>query len=152
MQYLLNCRRKEGCIFCDKVAEGRDRENYVLYRGQLGFIMLNLYPYSNGHLMVAPYSHVGNLEDLDDETQAELMSLVVKGTRLLRQVLRPEGFNVGLNIGKAAGAGVDDHVHIHIVPRWLGDTNFMPIIGETRVIPEHLDETYDRLMAVLREG
>jgi ATP adenylyltransferase len=143
--------RPRGCILCQKVNESLDldRENLVVYRGRTGFICLNLYPYTNGHLMVSPYQHTGSLEDLDDATQLELMHLVTLGTRLLRRVMNPAGYNIGINLGKAAGAGVDDHVHIHVVPRWEGDTNFMPIIGETRVMPELLVETRDKLASVV---
>ncbi|HID87328.1 MAG TPA: HIT domain-containing protein [Anaerolineae bacterium] len=150
MEYLTD-NREEGCIFCEKPAEKRDQENYLLYRGQTSYILLNLYPYSNGHLMVAPYQHVASLEDLEPEILTELMLLVNLSLRVLRRALKPHGFNVGVNIGKAAGAGFVDHVHIHIVPRWQGDTNFMPILAETRIIPELLDETYERLRAALQE-
>jgi ATP adenylyltransferase len=149
--YLSSGSKPDGCILCQKVNASleHDRENLVVYRGQTGFICLNLYPYTNGHLMVSPYQHTGSLESLDDATQLELMHLVTLGTRLLRKVMNPAGYNVGLNLGKAAGAGVDDHVHIHVVPRWEGDTNFMPVIGETRVMPELLVETRDKLAAMV---
>jgi ATP adenylyltransferase len=141
--------KPQGCILCEKIREARDRENLVVYRGQRGFICLNLYPYSNGHLMISPYEHVGSIEFLDEAAQLDLMRLVTLGMRLLRQVMNPAGFNVGVNIGKAAGAGVDDHVHIHVVPRWEGDTNFMPVVGDTRVIPELLEATRDKLVAAI---
>lgn len=150
MEYLTR-NNEEGCIFCEKPAESRDRENYLLYRGQTGYILLNLYPYSNGHLMVAPYQHVASLEGLEPGVLTELMLLVNLSLRVLRRALKPHGFNVGVNIGKAAGAGFVDHVHIHIVPRWQGDTNFMPLLAEARVIPELLDETYERLRVALHE-
>ena len=141
-----------GCIFCDKIRADveRDRENLLLFRGERGLIALNLYPYSNGHLMVAPYEHTGVLDALDGETLKELMLLVGKGIRALRRVMNPEGFNVGANLGRVAGAGVEDHVHFHIVPRWNGDTNFMPVLADTRMIPELLPQTYDKLLAALR--
>jgi ATP adenylyltransferase len=140
-----------GCIFCDKIREdvARDRANLVLLRGAHAFIVLNLYPYSNGHLMVAPYTHTGELESLDGETLQEMMLLVARGIRALRQVMHPQGFNVGANLGHCAGAGVDDHVHLHVVPRWSGDTNFMPVFAEVRMIPETLPQTYDNLRAAL---
>ena len=141
----------EGCIFCEKPAENRDEENYILYRGEWAYILLNLYPYSNGHLMVAPYAHVGQLVDMDRATRAEIMELTTFCTRLLSHVSHPAGFNIGANIGKAAGAGFDQHFHMHVVPRWLGDTNFMPVVGNTRVIPESLDDTYRRLKRALDE-
>lgn len=141
-----------GCIFCDKVRDGvaKDRDNLVLQRGERTFAMLNLYPYTNGHMMVAPYEHCGDLESLDGETLKEMMLLVGKGIRALRQLMNPQGFNVGANLGRVAGAGVDDHVHLHIVPRWNGDTNFMQVLADTRMIPELLPQTYDNLLAAFR--
>lgn len=148
MKYLTDSK-PQGCILCQKVQSQRDRQNLVVYRGEKGFICLNLYPYSNGHLMISPYAHVSGLDLLDEATQANLMRLVSLGIRLLRETMRPDGFNIGVNMGKAAGAGVDDHVHIHVVPRWEGDTNFMPVLGETRVLPELLETTLDKLVAAL---
>lgn len=144
-------KKSGGCIFCDKAAaaQEQDRSNYVLYRGETGLIILNLYPYNNGHFMVASYAHVPSLEDLDAATLGSLMELVKKGMAALRLTMQPDGFNVGVNMGAAAGAGITDHVHIHVVPRWNGDTNFMPIFSETKVIPELLDGTYDKLKAVI---
>ncbi len=141
------------CIFCTEPREERDRENYILYRGQHGFIMLNAYPYSNGHLLVIPYTHVPSIEQLDDATAAELMLLVRRGMRAIRRTMAPEGFNVGVNVGKAAGAGIADHVHLHVVPRWTGDTNFLPVVGGVRLVPELLETTYDNLLAAgIAEG
>lgn len=142
----------EGCIFCKKITAQDDAAEHVLARGRHAFVVLNRYPYNNGHLMVVPYAHVPSLEDLDSETRAELMEMVVRSLRALRAAYAPDGFNMGANIGQVAGAGVADHVHLHIVPRWSGDTNYMPIIGQTRVIPELLDETYRRLKAVWDQG
>jgi ATP adenylyltransferase len=141
-----------GCIFCDKFSARVecDRDNLVLWRGQRAAIVMNLFPYTNGHLMVAPYAHTGELESLDPATLEELMLLVAHGLRALRAYANPHGFNVGANLGKCAGAGVADHVHLHIVPRWDGDTNFMPVLAETRMIPEMLPDTYDKLLAALR--
>ncbi len=138
-----------GCIFCDKMRAPpeKDRENLVLLRGQRAFVALNLYPYANGHMMVAPYQHTGAFEALDTETLLEMMQLVTKGIRALRRVMNPQGFNIGANLGRAAGAGVEDHVHLHLVPRWNGDTNFMPVLADVRVIPELLPQTYDQLLA-----
>jgi len=133
-----------GCVFCAKLTAPDDQE-HVLARGQFACVTLNKYPYNNGHLMVLPYAHVASLEDLDPPTLTELMLLTNRGLAVLRAAYKPNGFNIGVNLGKAAGAGIADHVHIHIVPRWNGDTNFMPIVGETRVIPETLDQTYARL-------
>ncbi len=140
-----------GCIFCVKlnVKRSQDRKNLVLWRGQRAFIVMNLYPYTNGHVMVAPYQHTGELESLDAETLQEMMLLVGKSIRALKRVMNPHGFNVGVNLGRVAGAGVEDHVHMHIVPRWNGDTNFMPALADVRLIPELLPQTYDHLRAAL---
>jgi len=134
-----------GCIFCTQPAEHRDVENHILYRGAHCFMMLNLYPYNNGHLMIAPYQHVETIEKLDAETLAELMAQAQLALRTLRLVMDPHGFNMGINEGKVAGAGFDEHMHFHIVPRWQGDTNFMPVIADIKVIPEHLDVVYAKL-------
>ncbi len=143
---------KRGCIFCDKVRANvaQDRENLVVWRGKRAFVVLNLYPYSNGHLMVAPYRHTGELESLDGDTLKEMMLLVAKSIRALRVMMNPQGFNVGANLGHVAGAGVEDHVHIHVVPRWGGDTNFMPVLADVRMIPELLPQTYDGLLEAFR--
>jgi ATP adenylyltransferase len=147
MAYLTGANTSQpssGCVFCAKVG-APDESEHMLYRGQFAFITLNRYPYNNGHLMIIPYAHVASLENLDPPTLTELMLLTNRGLAALRQAYHPDGFNIGVNLGQAAGAGVADHVHIHIVPRWSADTNFMPIVGETRVIPETLDQTYARL-------
>ncbi len=140
---------KPGCIFCTQPAEHRDKEHHILYRGPRCFMMLNLYPYNNGHLMVAPYEHIGGLEQLDAETLNELMAQAQLAIRALRQVMNPDGFNMGINQGKVAGAGFAEHIHYHIVPRWNGDTNFMPVLADTKVIPEHLDSVYEKLLDAL---
>ncbi|MFQ5593127.1 MAG: HIT domain-containing protein [Anaerolineae bacterium] len=150
MEYLQG-EHVESCIFCEKPAEEDDRTNYILYRGEHAYILLNIYPYSNGHLMVAPYAHLAQLTDLDQAARSEIMELATLCTRLLTRTSHPAGFNMGANMGKAAGAGFDDHFHLHVVPRWLGDTNFMPVVGNTRVIPASLDETYDLLKQALTE-
>lgn len=133
------------CIFCDKLNSDRDAENYVLYRGDKTFVLLNLYPYNNGHLMIAPRRHVGDLTELEKDEVLELGLVTQEMVRLLRSAFNPEGFNVGVNLGKIAGAGVPGHFHTHVVPRWGGDTNFMPVIGDVRVISEGLDLTYKKL-------
>ena len=148
MSYILS-PKPSNCILCEKIAENRDRENYILYRGDKSCSMLNLYPYNNGHIMVVPYRHVPSLEQLDDEELLEMMNIVNQSLAALRKVMNPAGFNIGVNIGKAAGAGIVDHVHIHIVPRWEGDTNFMAVMAETRVIPELLEQTYEKLLKTL---
>lgn len=144
MEYILK-EKNEGCIFCEIPKENRDKENYVLYRGKSCFVILNTYPYNNGHIMIAPYAHIKNLEQLNKDTINELMSLCQKSISVLKEKMNPQGFNIGANIGKVSGAGILDHVHLHIVPRWQGDTNFMPVILDTKVMPQYLSETYDLL-------
>ncbi|MBC7226258.1 MAG: HIT domain-containing protein [Thermoflexales bacterium] len=134
----------QECLFCLKPRQP-DEEAHIVYRGRLCYVVLNRFPYNNGHLMVVPYAHVPSLEDLDGPTLAEWMALTQTSLRVLREAYNPQGFNVGLNIGTAAGAGVADHVHLHVVPRWGGDTNYMSVVGHTRTIPEWLDDTYRRL-------
>lgn len=131
-----------GCILCDKPKEDRDQENLILHRGKDGFVLMNLYPYNSGHLMVCPYQHVDNLENLSDEIASNLMQMLKTSLAALRKAFHPEGSNIGLNLGKAGGAGIDDHLHFHIVPRWIGDTNFMTVVSESWVIPEDIGETY----------
>lgn len=145
----LTASRGEGCIFCQAVEDGDDRANLMLLRGKRAFLILNRFPYNNGHLMVVPYAHVPSLEDLDAAALTELMQLLNRGLAALRASMEPDGFNIGVNLGHVAGAGIDDHVHIHVVPRWLGDTNFMPVVGDMRVIPETWIQTYDRLKVAL---
>jgi ATP adenylyltransferase len=138
-----------GCILCQKPGENNDEANLILYRGQHNFIILNAFPYNQGHLMVAPYRHIANLQDLRDEEAKEHFDIVKKGLELLKEVMEPTGFNIGLNLGKVAGAGIAEHLHTHIVPRWQGDTNFMPVLSDTKVISEALISTYQRLRAKL---
>jgi ATP adenylyltransferase len=140
-----------GCIFCTQPAEHRDPEHHILYRGDHCFMMLNLYPYNNGHLMIAPYEHVGSLEEVDATTLEELMAQAKMALRALRIAMKPDGFNMGINQGKVAGAGFAEHIHYHIVPRWNGDTNFMPVLADVKVMPEHLDAVYQRLLETLKE-
>lgn len=135
-----------SCIFVELPAQQNDRENLILFRGALAFVMLNSFPYTNGHLMVAPYRHTANLSDLTNEEMLEVTKLVAQSVEWLKSAYKPEGFNVGLNLGRAAGAGIQDHLHWHIVPRWSGDTNFMPVIGEVRVLPQSLEDSYDVLV------
>ena len=137
-----------SCVFCDLPARQDDDRTYILYRGARAFVIMNLYPYNNGHLMMVPYAHVDSLADLDEATLTELMTLAQRSQAVVQERMRPQGFNVGINQGRAAGAGIADHVHMHLVPRWVGDTNFMPVMGDVRVMPQHLDETY----ALLRPG
>ncbi|HQX62190.1 MAG TPA: HIT domain-containing protein [Thermomicrobiales bacterium] len=137
--------RQPGCVFCNALAAGDDREMLILHRGDHGFIMLNLYPYNSGHSMVVPYQHVSTIENLDAASRAELLELASLAVEASRRILRCDGFNVGLNLGSVAGAGVADHLHMHVVPRWTGDANFMPILGDTMVMPELLPATYARM-------
>jgi len=137
--------KSEGCIFCDEPKENRDKENFIVYRGRNAFIMLNIFPYNNGHLMISPYRHVTNVEDLDANECTELFDLVKKSVTALKTSMKPSGFNVGMNVGRASGAGFE-HLHIQVVPRWMGDTNYMPVLAEVKVISEHLEETYEKLL------
>lgn len=148
MQYVQTAgKTSEPCIFCAKPRAGDDEANLVLLRDRSCFALMNLFPYNAGHLMVAPYQHTAELHDLTEQELADLMLLTRRCKQLLDAVLRPEGFNIGLNLGRAAGAGIEEHLHLHIVPRWNGDTNFMPVLGETRVIPDALQPMYRRLKA-----
>jgi len=139
------------CLFCRISAESKDKENYVVLRAEHNFVVLNRYPYTSGHLMIAPYAHVATLEEAAPETLAEMISLAQRMETVLRRVYRPEGWNLGLNIGRSAGAGVAGHIHMHVLPRWSGDVNFMSTIAETRVIPEDLETSYEKLSGALRE-
>jgi len=141
----IRMEKPEGCILCQKPEEDKDESNYILYRGKGNFVILNSFPYNPGHLMVAPYRHVSSLEELTDEELWEHVDITRRSVRALKRVFNPEGFNIGMNMGKAGGAGIEAHIHTHIVPRWQGDTNFMPVISNTRVIPEALASTYNKL-------
>ena len=134
-----------GCIFCDLPAEGDDVRTMILARGELAFVIVNSFPYNPGHLMVAPFRHVGAFTWLEAAELADVDALVARSIRALEQEMEPHGYNLGMNLGRVAGAGIPDHVHWHLVPRWNGDTNFMPVVGQTRVLPELLEETYARL-------
>jgi ATP adenylyltransferase len=136
--------KPDDCIFCSKPALDDDPA-LIVYRGERCFVLLNAFPYTSGHVMVAPYAHLGDLPDLDEATSLELIALTQRSIRAIRAAYRPEGFNVGANLGSVAGAGVADHVHLHVVPRWEGDTNFMPVLGEVRVLPESLEDTHRTL-------
>jgi len=143
--------KPRGCFICSAAKSDNDRENYVIYRGKYAFILMNLYPYNPGHLMVATYRHIGALEELTKDELYDLMELTVFSIKLLRKALSPHGFNIGINLGSVAGAGIEDHVHIHIVPRWLGDINFMPVLADVKVIPQALEETYDKLVEAIKD-
>jgi ATP adenylyltransferase len=141
----IRMEKPRGCILCDKPKEKRDVENYILFRGEKNFIMLNAYPYNPGHLLIAPYRHIAGLEELTESERNEHYKLVSRSVEVLKAQLKPAGFNLGANLGRVAGAGIDDHFHSHIVPRWQGDDNFMPVLADTKVIPQALADTYTGL-------
>ena len=149
MEYIHNSviSGKKGCIFCVGEGEDDDRRRLLLHRGETAFIMMNKYPYNNGHLLVAPFRHVAELNDLPDAELLEIQKLLGLCIKAMKRCMYPQGFNIGLNMGQVAGAGVEDHVHYHILPRWSGDTNFLPVFGEVKVISEALEATYDKIKA-----
>jgi ATP adenylyltransferase len=140
----------DDCLFCIK-QQKQDKDAHILHRGELSYVTLNRFPYNNGHLMVVPYAHVAKLEDLDAKSASELMTLTQLSLQVLQEAYGPEGFNIGANIGEAAGAGIADHIHLHIVPRWAGDTNYMTTVGEYRIIPEWMEQTYARLRPLFEQ-
>jgi ATP adenylyltransferase len=143
--YMENHTNHDECIFCRELTHPDGPDNLILFRGELAFVILNRYPYTNGHLMVVPFAHEDSLEKLDTATRSEMMELASHAIKVLRSLYNPDAFNVGVNIGEAAGAGVACHVHMHVVPRWSGDTNFMTTVGGARVIPEDLAQSYVRI-------
>ncbi|GAB4581972.1 MAG: HIT domain-containing protein [Anaerolineales bacterium] len=145
MTYIQNNKPKDGCVFCHALTEADSAENLIVFRGERAFVILNRFPYTSGHVMVLPYDHQPTLEVLPPETRAEMIELTTQATRILTDIYHPQGFNVGINLGEAAGAGIEAHLHIHIVPRWVGDVNFMTAVGQTRVLPEALEETWRRV-------
>jgi ATP adenylyltransferase len=151
MTYIENHTSAEGCVFCTALEMPDGPENLIVTRGQRAFVILNRFPYTSGHMMIVPFEHQPSLEDLDRETRSEIMELTTQAIKVLKAVYRPQAFNVGANIGQVAGAGIAEHVHMHIVPRWAGDTNFMSTLGQTRVLPEALEETYQRVREAWRE-
>jgi ATP adenylyltransferase len=146
MEYIEGDKLKNGCVFCIEMGKTDGPDNLIAYRGIHSFVILNRFPYTSGHVMIVPYDHQASLEQLDPETRAEMMELTSQSLQVLQLEYRPQGFNIGINIGAAAGAGILDHVHVHVVPRWGGDTNFMTALAQTRVLPETLDETYTRVI------
>lgn len=148
MTYIENHGKVDGCVFCKAAAMEDSPENLIIKRGEFAFVILNRYPYTSGHVMVVPFAHKRNLEELDPRTRAEIMEWTTLSTTVLRKIYNTTAFNIGVNIGEAAGAGVKEHVHVHVVPRWNGDTNFMSTLAETRVLPEALEDTWKKI----REG
>ena len=147
MKFVQSQEKNATCVFCTVQGQNNDTENLIVFRGKQAFVILNRYPYTSGHLLVVANAHLPSIEDLDIETRSEMMELVTSSMRVIRKVYQPEAFNLGANIGEAAGAGIAGHVHLHVVPRWGGDTNFMSATAETRVLPEELQETYRRISA-----
>jgi ATP adenylyltransferase len=149
LEYIQQADEQPGCVFC-RAAEASDEEGLIVHRGDRAFVLLNKFPYSSGHLMVAPFRHVGEFGELEADEAAEIHALSTRGLEALRGVYGPEGFNLGWNLGRIAGAGVVDHVHQHVVPRWAGDTNFMPVLADVKVLPEHIAATRERLAEAWR--
>jgi ATP adenylyltransferase len=147
MKYVQSHATNEKCVLCTVQSQANDKENLIVFRGRTVFVILNRYPYTSGHLMVVANAHQPSLEDLQIETRSEMMELITTSIRVIRAAYRPAGFNFGANIGEASGAGITGHVHVHVVPRWVGDTNFMSSLAETRVLPEELNDTYRRVHA-----
>jgi ATP adenylyltransferase len=145
MTYIENHGKEDGCVFCKAAAREDSADNLIIQRGELAFVILNRYPYTSGHVMVVPFVHKRNLEELDPLTRAEIMEWTARSTTVLRKIYNTTAFNIGVNIGEAAGAGVKEHVHTHVVPRWNGDTNFMSTLAETRVLPEALEDTWKKI-------
>jgi ATP adenylyltransferase len=152
MEFILN-EKPTCCIFClgERQSEEIEKEHLILYRDTLSFVMMNRYPYTTGHLLVSPYRHVGSLQELTSAEMLQLFKNVSLACQVATKALSPQGFNIGINVGKVAGAGIDDHLHIHIVPRWVGDANFMTVVADVRVVPEGLLATYDKFLPFLRE-
>jgi ATP adenylyltransferase len=145
-KYIAAVDQKPGCVFCNVIAQNRDAENFIIHRATLNFIILNLFPYTSGHLMIVPYQHLASLSSVDEPTTTEMIEMAKRAQSALESEYHPDGFNIGMNLGRAAGAGVADHLHLHVVPRWSGDANFVSIVGETRVLPEALATTYEKLV------
>ncbi len=152
LEYIRQADELEGCIFCAEATGELEDESLLVHRGSSAIALLNKYPYSSGHLMAAPVRHVGSFSELTDEEALEIHALARDGLGALERVYGPDGFNLGWNLGRVAGAGIADHVHLHVVPRWSGDTNFMPVLADLKVIPEHLLETRDRLREAWPSG
>lgn len=145
MKYILNAKKQAGCILCEEAKKEEDRKNYILYRGPHSFVIMNLYPYTNGHLLIVPNTHESDIDKLPEKELTDLMKVTQASVNILKLAMHPEAFNIGINIGKSAGAGIPEHLHIQIVPRWTGDTSYLTVFDETRIMPELLDGTYERL-------
>jgi ATP adenylyltransferase len=148
--YIASSNKVEGCVFCRVFESTDDRKNLVIHRGQYCFIILNAFPYTSGHVMIVCNQHIAELQSLPSETAQEMMALAQRMEGILREVYKPDGLNLGINVGKAAGAGVAGHIHMHVLPRWVADSNFMTVVGETRILPEALETTYERLKEKLQ--
>lgn len=152
MEYILKGNKSDDCVFCNKSKEECSEENLVIYKGTHSFVIMNKFPYNSGHLLVMPYEHKASLEDLSDVERIDLINLLTFATVKVKKLMHPEGMNIGLNLGRPAGAGVDGHLHFHIVPRWNGDTNFMTVFEDVRVVPEHMKKTYKSLFRAFNEN
>lgn len=146
MEYIKQVDKDEGCFLCDISSEGDDREKLILHRGAEAYVIMNRYPYNSGHLMIVPFKHTAEMGELGDACLEEMMRLTGKAMDVLEKKMESQGFNCGMNFGRVAGAGITDHLHMHVVPRWVGDVNFFPVLGSTKSMPEYLEETYDRLV------
>lgn len=144
--------KEKGCLFCRIANENKDKENYVVFRSKHSYIVMNLFPYNAGHLMIVPYNHCSKLSELDDEINLDCTRMVNLGIEVLEASIYPHGYNIGVNIGKVSGAGIEDHIHFHIVPRWSGDTNFMPVLNEVKIVSEYMEITYEKLLKALESA
>jgi len=152
MEYVGSDQAREGCIFCPGDDRTQDEKKFILYRGEWSIVLMNRFPYSNGHLLIAPLRHISSFDSLSPDEKLDLVNMVERSVSVLKEVMDPAGFNIGMNLGRVAGAGVEDHMHFHIVPRWSGDTNYMTVFGEVRIIPEHIRATYEKLLPFFKES
>ena len=151
-EYVKEASKMTECIFCQALDMKENREALILYKGEHNFIILNRYPYTPGHLMIAPFKHIDSIEKADKDASDEMIDLLKFSIKILRETYHPHGFNTGMNIGRSSGAGVADHYHLHVIPRWTGDSNFMPLIGKTKVVIEGVDSSYDKLLDLFNKG
>ena len=152
MEYVGSDQTNEGCIFCPGNDRTQDEERLILYRGEWSIVLMNRFPYSNGHLLIAPLRHSSSFDSLSPDEKLDLFNMVERSMSVLREVMDPAGFNIGMNVGKVAGAGVEDHMHFHVVPRWSGDTNYITVLGEVRIIPEHIQATHEKLLPFFKQS